>query len=368
MTTKRELGIITRSEGLVTCMEFFKTTHLFCGTEKGEVLVWKTHHWEQLPNMKGHTGRINSLSVHPSGVLALTTSRDKTLKLWDLAKGIVAHTNKLEQEADFVQWAPDGKHYIVTSDKRIVLYSAEGKKLRTMSEQKRIIAVKWLNHRTFVTGGEDRKLFIWDLHSDDPLKTLTGFKNRIKGIDVIPKTNMEGQQYPYIVTISSDERIRVFDADRSLDTPVCSVYQDVRFICLTVAPVPIDDDAKSTKASKKQKNQARRSAEDSEEEQAEVVPVKRPTKQFKVIEYQESQPIRKGHLPKAPAQATPTKSILKKAKVPEPEVFEMDVTEKEPVKKTKVVSRKAPSHVSRPSGKSVVRKFSGKKTLSSLFE
>ena len=128
MTTRRELGPITRSEGQITCFHFYNDTHLFCGTEKGHILVWKVKHWEQLPSLQGHTGRVNSISVHPKGSLALSTSQDKTLKLWDLAKGTVVHTNKLKFEADFVAWSKDGEHYIIVSQNRTVLYSVLGKK------------------------------------------------------------------------------------------------------------------------------------------------------------------------------------------------------------------------------------------------
>src|SRR5690606_3795825 len=100
LNVRRELGTIVRSEGQINCLEFWKTSHLFCGTERGDILIWKTNQWDQLPSLKGHTDRVNSISVHPSGILALSVSKDKTLKLWDLEKGLVAHTNKLEQEAE----------------------------------------------------------------------------------------------------------------------------------------------------------------------------------------------------------------------------------------------------------------------------
>jgi protein MAK11 len=310
MTTKRELGTITRSEGMVTCLEFYGSTHLFCGTERGDILAWKSHHWEQLPSLKGHTDRVNSVSVHPSGALALSVSKDKTLKLWDLSKGIVAHTNKLEHEADHVKWSPDGEHYIVVSDKRIVLYSSLGKKLRTMSEFKRINAVVWLDKGHFATGGEDRKICIFELHADLPIRTITGFKNRIKGLATMPKDS--DSQFPYIVSVSSDERIRVWDPNSTASAPVCSVYQDVRLICLAVAPVPIKPDTSSKKKQNKDRKTDIGELLDSEDDAATPAPIAANPKKFKVIEYREQDPIRK-HAPATASSAAPAKSILKKS-------------------------------------------------------
>lgn len=368
MSTRRELGTITRSEGQITALEFFKSTHLFCGTERGDVLVWKTHHWEQMPSMKGHTGRVNSVSVHPSGVLALTVSQDKTLRLWDLEKGASVHTNKLEHEAEIVKWSPDGKHYIVTSDKRIVLYSSSGKKLRTLSEFKRVISVVWLDDQHFASGGEDRKLLIWNIHSDEPVRAYKNFGNRIKGIDIIPSN----KTWPRIVTISSDERIRIFDPNLKSDLPVCSLYQDVRLICLAVAPIPVNE--------KKEQNKKRRDVIPDDEVESEAAVKKRSDpKKFKVIEYQDSKPIRQPGTHAQSKEAAPVKSILKKKSSPAPTIEEAtkSVPKKEKLTlntidsapKTKKSVQHAPqSPISSPSSKPSYRsKAERKKAMSALF-
>jgi WD40 repeat protein len=42
-------------------------------------------------------GRINSLSVHPSGRLLLSVGKDKTLRTWNLIKGRSAFITNLKQ-------------------------------------------------------------------------------------------------------------------------------------------------------------------------------------------------------------------------------------------------------------------------------
>lgn len=309
MTSRRELGNISKNEGVVTCLEFYKDTHLFCGTETGKILVWSAPHWHNLPTMTGHYDRVNSISVHPSGVLALSVSKDKSLRLWDLSKGVAAHTNKLDQEAFFVKWSPKGDYYLVVYETRITVYAATGAKLNSFNEKKRILAVTWLDDEHYMIGGENRMVSIYHTRDQEPCNNITGFGNRVKGISTMAKTNKKDQKYPYVVTISSDERIRVFDPDQSFDTPVCSVYQDVRFICLAVAPVPQSDEEPELKTEKSKKKQ---NTERHDEAPVAAAPA---SKKFKIIEYEEHKPIRKQGSSKPHAKnATPLKSILKSSK------------------------------------------------------
>lgn len=40
---------------------------------------------------------VEDLQLHPSGKVALTVARDRTLRLWDLVKGCIAFTMQLEK-------------------------------------------------------------------------------------------------------------------------------------------------------------------------------------------------------------------------------------------------------------------------------
>jgi protein MAK11 len=48
-----------------------------------------------LRSLKGHKGRVNSVSVHPSGKVALSVGKDRTLYMWDLMRGRRAASMKL---------------------------------------------------------------------------------------------------------------------------------------------------------------------------------------------------------------------------------------------------------------------------------
>ncbi|RHY22759.1 hypothetical protein DYB25_006367 [Aphanomyces astaci] len=57
-------------------------------------------------------GPVNSIAVHPSGKLAFSVSKDKTLRMWNLVKGRSAYIRRLDQEATCVFLSQDGNRLL----------------------------------------------------------------------------------------------------------------------------------------------------------------------------------------------------------------------------------------------------------------
>ena len=57
---------------------------LLSGSEDGKIIIWRTKDWETFGILKGHTGKINDLAIHPSGRVAILVSQDQTIRLWNL--------------------------------------------------------------------------------------------------------------------------------------------------------------------------------------------------------------------------------------------------------------------------------------------
>lgn len=73
-----------------------------------------------------YQGRINSVAVHPQGRVALTVSKDRCLRLWDLlgkgtAKG--SSSTRLGAEADLVKWNIKGDQFAVILDREIRIFT-----------------------------------------------------------------------------------------------------------------------------------------------------------------------------------------------------------------------------------------------------
>lgn len=81
-----ERGNLMEHEATITALAFYGTSHLLSASEDGAIHVWDTSRWETLKVLHGHKGAVDSLSIHPSGKLALSVGRDYTLHVWNLIK------------------------------------------------------------------------------------------------------------------------------------------------------------------------------------------------------------------------------------------------------------------------------------------
>lgn len=72
----------------------------------------------------GHKDAVNDIAVHPSGKLALTVSKDNTMKLWNLVHGRCGFTRRLKGSADRVAWDASGAHYLLLAHGTVQVYAA----------------------------------------------------------------------------------------------------------------------------------------------------------------------------------------------------------------------------------------------------
>ena len=73
--------------GTITSLTFPSPSHLLSTSEDATITVFRTRDWVPLRTLKGHTGKVNCVDVHPSGKVALSVGRDQTLRMWDLMRG-----------------------------------------------------------------------------------------------------------------------------------------------------------------------------------------------------------------------------------------------------------------------------------------
>ena len=113
----RSMGELGLHEGGITCLAFFDDTHMISGSEvcalfsvprpppvplsldrmsssavfpsfqDASLRIWRCHDWECMHVLHGHKLAITDVAIHPSGKLALSVSKDNTLRLWNLVHG-----------------------------------------------------------------------------------------------------------------------------------------------------------------------------------------------------------------------------------------------------------------------------------------
>lgn len=78
-----------------------------------------------LLNSQIFRGAVNSIHIHPSGKLALSVSKDKTLQMINLLKGKIAFSTKLEKVGEIIRWNLSGSYYAIVFGSTLRLYSAK---------------------------------------------------------------------------------------------------------------------------------------------------------------------------------------------------------------------------------------------------
>jgi len=137
-----------------------------------------------------------------------------------------------------VRWSPSGNAYALVSYSTISVYTIDGKVLYKYDQPRyeHILCLVFLKEDVIASGGEDRKITVWNTKSGEVLHTIQGFNNRLKGLDVASKRDNPGPNYDkFLVSISSDQYIRVWDLDHSTEEPIAQLYLEARLTCLTVA-------------------------------------------------------------------------------------------------------------------------------------
>ncbi|RUP51371.1 WD40-repeat-containing domain protein [Jimgerdemannia flammicorona] len=245
---RKELGfLLGQHQGSITCLRFYGKSHMLSASDDGALCIWRSKDWECLKTMKGHTARVNSVAVHPTGKIALSVSADKTVRLWNLMTGRKASVNKLTKEGELVVWNTAGDQYAIMFDRDVSIYNVEDAKIRkTIQLKSRFLSMQYYRRdadgREFlVTGSEDRVVRIWDTEKGECIASLKGHKNRIKSFDIIHSTPRHTTTpYTILISISSDGAIKVWDLDAAITAggedcdPLTEYNTGSRLTCVAV--------------------------------------------------------------------------------------------------------------------------------------
>ena len=230
--------------------------------------------------MTGHRKEITSLSIHPSGKLALSTSRDSTLRIWDLVKGRCSYHHILDAVADIVSFSPSGALYALVSNTKVTVHKIgqEAGLCGELPHTRRVLCLAWCTNDVLLTGTEAGSIHAWNVTTNTQICDQTkAHQTRIRGLTVDVGANADtvigqeatllGQASCTVASIASDGTIKTwhFDAELNEDAlqPVAELASGARLTCLTlvrpVAPSPQaaaqfkQSKAKQGKLAKKQK-------------------------------------------------------------------------------------------------------------------
>jgi WD40 repeat protein len=176
---------------------------------------WEWHYLHRLCRsdlltLKGHTGLVSSASISPDGSRIVTTSNDRTARVWDAKTGAPALTFK--GHTGLVRWASfnsDGLWVVTGStDQTAIVWDtvtgAEVLKLKGHTAAVNSVSFSRDGLRV-VTGSSDCTAMVWDALSGARLVKLSGHTSNINSTSFGP----DGSR---VVTTSGDNTAIVWDA------------------------------------------------------------------------------------------------------------------------------------------------------------
>jgi uncharacterized protein YjiK len=160
--------------------------------------------------LQSHTGSVMCLAFSPDGQTLASSSRDKTIKLWDPRTGELRQT-LAPHAADVycVAWSPKSDVFASCSaDQTIRLWDAKTLQvLRALNGHTGI--VRWVafspDAKTLASVGLDKTVRLWDVTTGELKRTMTGHAAGVKTIAWFPDGST-------LVTGSIDKTVRLWNA------------------------------------------------------------------------------------------------------------------------------------------------------------
>src|ERR1022692_2193012 len=148
--------------------------------------VWDLATGRALRTLEGHSARVYGVAATPDGRRAVSTSRDRTLKVWDLETGGALRTLQGHYRSVYgVAVTPDGKRAVSAShDNTLKVWDLEtGRALHTLAgHSARVYGVAVTpDGKRAVSASADHTLKVWDLETGSALRTLAGHSARVYG-------------------------------------------------------------------------------------------------------------------------------------------------------------------------------------------
>lgn len=285
---KKEVGGLMHHEGSITHLSFPSRSYLLSASEDGSLCLFRARDWAVLRALKGHKGRVNAVAVHPSGKLALTVGKDRTLRMWDLMRGKGCASTKIGKEGETAQWSSDGSIFAVQSASSIDLYNTNIELLHIINHSSRIHDIQFTknlngNGELLFVAAEDKKVSIYAIPEDkekEPslLASLVGHENRVKQLrflEIALPTESGRESTKVASTVSSDGFIHVYDLSEVPErvegelkeiSPVAKYNTNgTRLTCLTLA----DGDSEAMLNAGEKRKRAEEEAEESDEDEDE---------------------------------------------------------------------------------------------------
>lgn len=164
-----EIGTLFQHQGTITSLNFVDDHGkqlLFSSSADSSICIWRVAEWRLLKRLVAHQSAVNDVAVHPSATVALSVASDRSLFMWNLARGKVCFSAKTKgNPASTVLWSPSGDHYTLVAGKSVTVSSVDGKDVHTFIHQADARCAAFIDNNRLATGADDRTVRVWDVRS-----------------------------------------------------------------------------------------------------------------------------------------------------------------------------------------------------------
>ena len=203
---------------------YFDRKYLAAGARDHRIRLWDMATMKYNKTLHSHEASVLCLQLDSQRNMLVSGSSDSTIKVWDIEKGEVVQTLRGHKES--VLGLHFDEKYIVSCSKDTTariwgLSYVPGKTedgeaaakpmyslLHILRGHRAAVNSVYIRANTIATASGDRSVRLWNLHTGDPIRTITAHS---RGIACV---NITGD---LIVTGSSDHVIKLFDITTGLE-------------------------------------------------------------------------------------------------------------------------------------------------------
>jgi WD40 repeat protein len=184
----------------------------------GRIKLWDIAHGKtpkELRTLKGHTGMVWSVRFSPDGTKIVSSSDDKTMRIWSVQTGKVLQTLECPKGwALCVAWSSDSRLVASAGSsgcKTVRVWDVVGGTQATQplrGHSGNVLCVVWgrRDASLLVSSSEDKTIIVWHLEGESAtvMHTLRGHTDRVMSVSL-------SSDDAYIVSGSNDKTVRVWE-------------------------------------------------------------------------------------------------------------------------------------------------------------
>ncbi|XP_014207090.1 p21-activated protein kinase-interacting protein 1-like [Copidosoma floridanum] len=239
LRSRAESGKLVHHNDTINSISFTPDgSHIMTASSDGSIGIVRCGNWQLEKHwLKPHKGSsVDTLAIHPTGKIALTTGHDGVLRTWNLVKGRQAYATNLvprwkvdAKNISVLKWSPSGVSYLIAANNKIDIYSVETAGIeKEIDFETKVASVEYLNDEFIAIGLADGKICIFDLKNETKIE-FQAHSARVKCL----ACNGE-----LLVSASSSGEIKVWSFEKDKLTLLNEVNCSARISCMALTSCP----------------------------------------------------------------------------------------------------------------------------------